>query len=473
MISENSAVSSFGDGVTRSRRTGIWLAGGIVLLVSMLVLLSDGLGMQTAKLRGSIPTITKNAFISRASGTDSATFHEEQATSAAAFIDSIGVQTHISYIDTPYANWRQVMDEIVHLGIHHIRDALPTTPTFVSNHRQLAAAGIRCTCGFAMDKDLTAEDIVQDARTASDVEALEAPNECDAGTNCGGGGKTGIERVTTLLPVLASAGHELQLPVIGPSFTTREAYASSGTIAQWITFNNLHVYFGGRNPGTEGWGAGDPQGHRYGSFDWWLDQSNLNAPGIPSQITETGYEAFDNPSRPGTIPVGVESTYILRTLLLAWNHGIRRTFIYELLDEFPGNGYGLLRHDMTEKPAFTALRNLISILNDSSRSTTLGRIKFSAESTDPSLSHTLLEKADGTYDLILWLERSSYNSDSKTASLVASEPVHLQLEPKFGIAQIISFNGDGSTQKNDVATKPSSLTVSVNDRLTVVHIVAH
>jgi hypothetical protein len=471
MISENSSVPSFGDVITRPRRTGIWLAGGIVLFVPVLVLFTNG--MELAKIGGFTQAGTKSAHISGATGADSTSLHEEQAASAAAFIDSIGVQTHINYVDTPYANWQQVLDEIVRLGVHHIRDALPMTPTFVSNHRQLAAAGIRCTCGFAMDKKLTAEDIVQAARTASDVDALEAPNECDAGTNCGGGGKTGIERVTSFLPVLASAGHELQVPVIGPSFTTREAYAASGTIAQWITFNNLHVYFGGRNPGTEGWGAGDAQGHRYGSFDWWLDQSNLNASGIPSQITETGYEAFDNPSRPGTIPVGVESAYIPRTLLLAWNHGIRRTFIYELLDEFPDNRYGLLRHDMTEKPAFTALRNLISILNDSSRSTTLGRVKLSIESTDPSLSHTLLQKADGTYDLILWLERSSYSSDTETVSPVPSEPVRLQLEPKFGIAQFISFNEDGSTQKNDISTKPSSLTVSVSDRLTVVHIVAH
>ncbi len=473
MISENLWASSSGDLVARHMRTRTWIASGIVLLVPALVLLSDGLGMRTAKFGGFIQAATKGVHISSATGADSASFHEEQAASAAAFIDSIGVQTHISYVDTPYANWQRVLGEIARLGVHHIRDALPMTPTFVSNHRQLAAAGIRCTCGFTMGQELTAEDIVQAARTASDVEALEAPNECDAGTNCGGGGKIGIERVTSFLPVLASAGHELQLPVIGPSFTTREAYASSGTIAQWITFNNLHVYFGGRNPGTEGWGAGDAQGHRYGSFDWWIDQSNLNAPGIPSQITETGYEAFDDPSRPGTIPVGVESTYILRTLLLAWNHGIRRTFVYELLDEFPGNGYGLLRHEMTEKPAFTALRNLISILNDPSGPKTAGRLMLSIGTQDPSLSHALLQKADGTYDLILWLERSSYNSDSETVSPVPSEPVRLQFEPKFGIAQIVSFNGDGSTQKNDTSTKPSSLTVSVSDRLTVVHIVAH
>ena len=92
---------------------------------------------------------------------------------------------------------------------------------------------------------------------------------------------------------------------------------------------------------------------------------------------------------------------------------------------------------------------------------------------DPSLSHTLFAKADGSYDLILWLERSSYNSDTRTISPVPSEPVHLQLEPRFGVAQVLSFNEDGSTQNQGVSTKPSSLTIGVNDRLTVVHIVEH
>jgi hypothetical protein len=400
-----------------------------------------------------------------------ASLHAEPATPAAAFVDSIGVQTHISYVDTPYGNWPRVLQELVRLGVHHVRDALPLTPAFVSDHRQLAASGIRCTCGFAFDERLTEAAIVEAARAASDVEALEASNECDAGTNCGGGGRVGIAHVTASLPVLTNAAHQLQVPLVGPSFTTGEAYAATGSIAQWVTFSNVHVYFGGRNPGTEGWGAGDAQGHRYGSFDWWLDQANLNASGRPSEITETGYEAFDRPTRAGTVPMNVESSYLLRTLLLAWNHGVRRTFIYELLDEFPDSGYGLLRRDLTEKPAFTALRNLLSILNDSSRLKTAGHLLFSIDAKDPALSHTLFEKEDGSYELILWLERSSYNSDSGTVSPVPSDQVHLQLEPKFGVAHIVSFNGDGSTQKSDLSTEPSSLTIGVSDQLAVVHIV--
>ena len=405
------------------------------------------------------------------SGTDRGA-HWEQATSTAAFIDSIGVQTHISYVDTPYANWQQVLDELVRLGVHHVRDALPTAPAFIADHRQLAAVGIRCTCGVTVDEKLTAKEIVSAARAADDVDALEAPNECDAGTNCDGGGKVGIAHAVSALPTLASAAHTLQVPLIGPSFTGSDGYASTGSIAQWVTFNNLHVYFGGRNPGTAGWGAGDPERHRYGSFAWWIDQSKLNAPGVPNQITETGYEAFDNPSRPGTIPVDVESAYLLRDLLLAWNHGIRRTFIYELLDEFPGSGYGLLRHDLSEKPAFTALRDFISLLGASSQKVTPRPLEMTLVAGDPALCHTLLQGGNGSYFLILWLEKSGYDPLTLHTVPVPSENAHVDFGGDFGVRDIVLFNDDGSTVDNTVSNRPSSLNVEVNDRLSVLHIVS-
>ncbi len=399
--------------------------------------------------------------------------HAERASSAAAFIDSIGVQTHISYVDTPYADWQHVIEKLVELRVRHVRDALPLNPAFVKHHQQLLAAGIRCTCGFGMEKPVSAEEIIQSARAAGDVEALEAPNECDAGTNCGGGGKIGIAHVAGILPALSQAAHTLRLPLIAPSFTTREAYATPGSLTQWITYNNLHIYFGGRNPGTEGWGAGDASGHRYGSIDWWLDQSELDAAGAPKIVTETGYEAFDRPTRAGTIPVDVESTYMLRTLLLAWSHGVKRTFVYELLDEFPGSGYGLLRHDLSEKPAFTALKNLINILGDSPPSSAPRELTYAMDGDDRSLSHALFQKTDGSYDLILWLEQSGYDDASQHKIVVAPSPVHLQFGPRTGVRKLVSFHADGSTTSQEFATTRQFITVPVDDHLQVLHIVSN
>jgi hypothetical protein len=399
--------------------------------------------------------------------------HMEPARSAAAFIDSIGVQTHINYVDTPYAQWNLVQEELVRLGIHHVRDALPMKSTFVEDYRELAAEGIHCTCGLTATDVLTQEGIVHAAEVARDVEALEAPNECDAGKNCGGGGARGVARVTAMLPLLSGAAHKLGVPLIGPSFTRAEAYASTGPIGHWIGFNNLHVYFGGRNPGTEGWGAGDAEGHRYGSIDWWLDQSHVNAPGVPSLITETGYEAFDLPSRAGTVPLDIEASYLVRTLLLAWNYGIPRTFIYELLDEFPGSGYGLLRHDFREKPAYTELRNLLLLLSTPTDNSAPQALEMTFTGGDASVCHTLLQEKSGSYDLIVWLEKPGYDAVAQRRIQVPGESVRIQLSDAYGVKRVVVFKDDGSIDSRAASTFPSSVDVNVTGNLSVLHIVAH
>ena len=77
----------------------------------------------------------------------------------------------------------------------------------------------------------------------------------------------------------------------GPALVYQKSYATLGDVAADMNYNNLHVYFGGRNPGSAGWGSGDAEGHSYGSIAWWLDNAQADAPDVPSVVTETGYLA--------------------------------------------------------------------------------------------------------------------------------------------------------------------------------------
>ncbi len=53
-------------------------------------------------------------------------------------------------------------------------------------------------------------------------------------------------------------------------------------------------------------------------------------------------------------------------------HGVKRTYLYELLDEVSSPGYGLIDENMNPKPAFLAVQNLIANLWDKGPSFTPG-----------------------------------------------------------------------------------------------------
>jgi Chitobiase/beta-hexosaminidase C-terminal domain len=394
----------------------------------------------------------------------------QQAAEADSFVDSIGVQTHASYINTPYANWSQVIAALQSLGVRHVRDGLPVTSTFVSNFQQLAAAGIGCTCGFELPNSLTTAQIASFVQQAQNVEALEAPNECDAGTNCGGGGLIGIANVVAFLPILQSAAHTVNVPAIGPSFQTQLGYVSAGNVASLIADNNLHIYFDGRNPGSSGWGEGDPEGNFYGSFSWWIDQGNLDAPNTPDMVTETGYMAFPTATQTGTIPESVEASYIPRTLLLSYLKGIKRTFVYELLDEFTTTGYGLLANDFSEKPAFVALKSLISTLQDPGAQFTPASLNYSITGNTNTMQQLLLQKRDGSYWLVLWLEQSSYDVINNVSTPVTPQTVNLSIGVGSQLTNAIQFDNTGHATTMPLTGNGYSTSLILSDQVSIVEI---
>jgi hypothetical protein len=399
---------------------------------------------------------------------------EEQAAQADVFVDSIGVGTHLSYNNTPYFTaWPQVLSALETLGVRHIRDGFwtwdPSSP-YISEHRALAAAGIRCTYVVPITSTGVPESIEQFSPEVGDMEALEAPNECDLAGNCGATPQAGIDNMLAFLPAIDAAGEDLGIPVVGPSFTQQFSYVSAGNISNEMTYNNLHVYFGGRNPGSAGWGDFDPEGNSYGSFLWWLDQANIDGPNKPVEITETGYMAYPTTTTPYTIPESVEASYTPRTLLLSFQHGIKRTILYELLDEVSSPGYGILHSDLTPKPAYTAIKNLIANLSDRGSSFTPGKLAYSIEGGGSSLNHLLLQKRDGSYWLILWLEEPSFNPANDQPIPVTPQQITLTLAAPDA-RQVLNWDTNGNMNWYNATMEGDTLQLTVSDQVSIVKIV--
>ena len=393
----------------------------------------------------------------------------EQALPADSFVDSIGVNTHLTYQDTPYwSAFPTIFSKLQALGVRHIRDGYynwPSTSPFYAEHQKLAAAGIGTDYVFSIDNTTTPQVVQGFAANVRDLESIEAPNECDAGANCGGGNLTGVNNAVSFMTTLHAVGQTLSVPVLGPSFTTDWAYSDAGQLSSQMTYNNIHVYFGGRNPGSAGWGGGDAQGNSYGSFAWWIDQAHSDAPSLPVVITETGYMSYAQTSTPYTLPESVEASYIPRTLALAFNHGIPRTYMYELLDEISSPAYGLLHSDLSVKPAYTAVKTLISTLADPGTSFTPAKLDYTLAGADTSLNHMLLQKRDGSFWLILWLEQSSYNPATNAAIKVTSQNVTLALNGGATVTQVLQMDTTGNSI--GISKTGSNVSLPISDQMTI------
>ena len=303
-------------------------------------------------------------------------------------------------------------------------------------------------------------------------EAFEPPDECDVSSLCGIPWATNL---VSFLPTLqANAG---VYPVLGPSFASPLGAPLVGDVSQYTDAGNLHNYKGGWNPGFAGsWG--------YGYVNYLSDALSIQLAGItnpnqPAISTETGYtnavvaQSTQLGYPPGTfMPYDANSiseadaaTYMPRIPLMAWLNGIRRTYIYELLSS-PGEDYGLLRGDGSQKPAFLALANLINLLADTGYSFTPQPLQYTITGGDSTVQHLLLQKRNTRYYLIIWLEASIYNKFSNTPTKVPPQTVVIQTAAQMCNPESITFRNTGDTSRH--ALPPGPLTISVTPNIVAI-----
>jgi hypothetical protein len=401
----------------------------------------------------------------------------EGAAASQSLVNMAGVVTHLNYPNTVYGtNWPQIFDALQKLGVHHIRDGyfdVNQYPAVVQEHRQLLAAGIKTSYVMPYLPGLPVGSIQQLASATGDMDAIEGPNECDVLGQCGGGGGQGILNSLAFLPTLQYAAQTLNVPMVAPSLVLPESYPVSGNLDSLVNVNSLHIYFGGRNPGSSGWGDYDPQGHSFGSFDFWRDQSQINAPGLPMQIGETGYISLPSTSAPYTVPEDVTASYLPRTLLLAFKHGFDKSFFYQLIDDPTSpQGYGLLRNDFSEKPGFTALKNMLSLLSDpDANSFKPGSLPFEILGGDSNVNHLLMQKSDGSFWLALWLEEPSWDPANVSYIPVQPENIGIRLGSGYASTTDFQFNNTGNYVAFNQPMDGNIAPLTVTDQVSIIRIV--
>jgi hypothetical protein len=396
-----------------------------------------------------------------------------QAMSADAFVDSIGTNAALRYVETPYVkNWaiggeNDIGRLLIESGIRHIRsgvkrgDKEQIGPRYAQLFHQ---AGIRTTMilnerqnGLAQPEiakeliDFYASAVFEvDGRRVAFracLDGIEGPNEYDISNPLGGPRRT--EKWTRQLVEFMQWVHGyvkekpglVDVPIMAPSMAGSSLIEKLGGVADWIDVGNAHPYPSGQ--------ALYDNTHLARA----LAASGNAWPGRPLWVTETGYHTATSWTG-GNRPVSerAQRKYDSRLLAYYFKRGVPRTYFYEFSDSRVNPAkdrreahFGMVRiADTTQpdgafslqpKPTYYAIRNLIGILGEAVWSrdalvwkkpnSTPGGLCYAVTGNTARIEDLLLQKHDGRFYLLLWNEASVY--DHQQERDLENPPVPIKL----------------------------------------------
>jgi hypothetical protein len=472
----------------------------------------------------------------------------EQAVSADAFVDSMGV-CHGS--NSSYNTL------LTGLGIRHVRDG------WSANIPTIAASGVKLTqvtgplgigpidgagnpIGPAYNGTISDINTIRDQIKArnvtgggprSVVEAVEGPNEPDlfwgSWYNCtynGQGSPSGpLHFQQDLYSVIKADPATAGLTVIGTAWGGTPSSGANpwptGSMTASVDWGNFHAYPGG-DPFT--YGQGYDTIFSNGDTSPWIGSLGYTRQGnAPSNrlnythgaffapytakamaTTETGYYTG---SAKYALSQNVFAKYVPRLYLEHFNAGVPRMYLY-CFDDLGTNlndneqNRGLIYNNGTAKPAYTALKSLITLLKESTFNTTThmwsapaftpGTLNYSISVspvngyTEPNsgvttnynrteyVHHLLMQRSSGSYYLALWHEVSDASySDINGADINGpcreivppAMPTTITLPASITSATCYSYDANWNLQPSTLTINGShQITLNVPDKVVVV-----
>ena len=400
------------------------------------------------------------------------------AISADSFVESIGVNTHWEFPSVYVYNYTGLKAKLAESGIRYVRGQ-----TFQAVYNRSIdlynSLGIKTNIVIGRRKvgpwpqpldptqvDAELDEIKTQALVAT--VSLEAPNEYDVSHGPDTDWIEKIKNYTTLIHTKAKADEMLKnLPVIGPSLTTLAAYEAVGNMDEYIDYANVHLYQWTFWPGFYGL---DNNGST--SIAWYLNYlaREQSPSGKLVQATEAGYTnyvAF------GGLSEEAEGKYIARLFAEFFLCGIYRTYKYELVN----NGiqgreglFGLLRNDLSEKPAFRAVKNLITILSDKGPSFQPDVLNYTLNGSTHDVRQILFQKRNSDFYLMIWLEISSWNVSHKFDEYPPPKPVVLTLSENSGVSSVMlyTFNNTADVNAFNLIITNYQVTFNVTDKISII-----
>jgi hypothetical protein len=354
-----------------------------------------------------------------------------KAATSADFVDSIGVNIHLSYTNTAYGNFDRVQQALDYLGVHHVRDIITKSSQQLDRIDALMAKDYDFNFMIPPDLGTIDEQIARMKPRAAHISTIEGPNEDDITEfhiYNGKGFPEGTRMMQTDLfnkvnadSVLGKSGYDI--PVIGPSLARGGSYATLGDLSKVSDYANTHSYFSNGSPP----GASRDSNHKEG---------DMIARGRTPIATEGGYHTADaiNSGNLGVTPE-VHGKYMTRFLLEQYTHGWERTYVYELFDmknnpahtERESN-WGLFDFNGNAKPAAKGIANMITLLEDTdTRPMTTGSLDYTLKGMPSNGDDLLLQKHNGKYYLVLWNDADNWDEKADRPISYGDQQVTLSL----------------------------------------------
>lgn len=400
------------------------------------------------------------------------------------FVEDMGINTHLGQTGgtnpNPYAQSDAEL-LIGQLGIRHIRENLGPTPAYYRLDNLFNAYGIRAT--LIGRHTIPPANYVQLLKDHPAIEAVEGLNEPDH-PNAAYTYQTLTDNKTTK-NFAATAAYQADLyaaikgdpatasrPVLGPAMAGSFNARFLAPIAADVLA--MHSYAEGFMPSASRTDAGKVR-----------DARQMAGPGAfkPLVVTETGYHTASGYNGfPYRVNESVQAKYLMRSFADFFNQGMA-SYIYEVFDEGldttdKEHNFGVLRNNRTAKPAHDAIKNLIALLGEGTWNTTSKTWSLPSFSPTPldytvtgatqHLRHTLLQRSDGRYRVLLWNDVSSY--DVNTHLPIATPPANVTLtfNQPFAAASTYLL---GSTAPTSALSWPRSLSLAVPDEIMVLDLV--
>jgi hypothetical protein len=353
------------------------------------------------------------------------------------FLNSIGT---LSAISVRGETLQRTIDCCKYLGVRWLRAGIEgNVPInqYVQLHEQ---AGVRFSWGLGSG-GVNIQKLIETGRqieAAGALLAFEGPNEPNNwGINykgeSGGRDRTWMpvaklqmdlyqavktDAVLAKYPVWSISEGGAETDNVGLQFLTvpegTTALVSEGT--RYADYANVHNYIYHPNaPGladNKTWNAADPTSAckvdgLYGEYGvtWahhFQGYSENDLVSLPRVTTETGTTIG------GVVTEQIHALNLLTMYLDQFKRGFSYTAVYLLrdrVDEVGNQKFGFYRPDYAPRRAAVYLHNLTTILADEGKSRLAGKLDYSIPAQPATVHDLLLQKSDGTFELVVWGEK--------------------------------------------------------------------